>query len=56
MLDKAIAYYLKMPVDEKIIKERLAKLVNSKSQDDKKIIELVDKAEALKRRLDIQTE
>jgi len=45
-----------MPVDEKIIKERLARLVYSKSQDDKKINELVDKAETLKKRLHIETE
>ena len=42
-----------MPIDEKIIKERLAKLVDSKSQDDKKINELVDKAETLKKKLSI---
>lgn len=56
MSDKTTAYNLKMSVDEKIIKERLAMLVDSKSQDDKKITELVDKAETLKKRLDIQTE
>lgn len=45
-----------MTIDEKIIKERLAKLVDSKTQDDEKINELVDKAKILKKRLDIETE
>jgi hypothetical protein len=45
-----------MPIDEKIIKERLAKLVDSKLYDDEKINELVNKAKILKKRLDIETE
>ncbi len=45
-----------MSIDKKVIKEQLADLVNSKSQDDKKISDLVDKAEALKKRLRIGTE
>ncbi len=53
---KATGCYLKMSIDKKVIKEQLADLVNSKSQDDKKISDLVDKAEALKKRLRIGTE
>lgn len=54
MSDTATASYSKMQIDEKI-KERLADLVVSKSQDDKKINELIDKAETLKKRLHIDT-
>ncbi len=56
MFVKATGCYLKMSIDKKIIKERLSDLVNSKSQDDNKINELVNKAEILKKRLCIEVE
>lgn len=45
-----------MTIDEKIIKERLATLIDSKSQDDKKINELSNQAKILKKRLQIETD
>ena len=45
-----------MIIDEKIIKERLAILIDSKSQDDKKINELSNQAKILKKRLQIETD
>ena len=45
-----------MIVNKEIIKERLAKIIESKIQDDIKINELEEKARELKKRLQIDTE
>lgn len=45
-----------MAVDESIVKTRLAMLVDSKSQNEKKISELSEQAKILRKRLQIETE
>ena len=45
-----------MTIDEKIIKERLATLIDSKLQNDEKINELSNQAKILKKRLQIETD
>ena len=45
-----------MTIDEKIIKERLATLIDSKFQNDEKINELSNQAKILKKRLQIETD
>lgn len=45
-----------MAMDESTVKTRLAMLIGSKSEDDKKINELSDKAKILRKRLQIETE
>lgn len=44
-----------MAVDESIVKQRLVMLIDSKSQNEKKINELNAQAEILKKRLQIET-
>lgn len=44
-----------MAIDEKVVKERLANLIDSKSQNDKKINDLSEQAKILRKRLQIET-
>jgi len=43
-------------IDEKIVKKRLALLVSSKVQDEKKISDLDQEAKILRKRLQIETD
>lgn len=45
-----------MTIDEKIIEERLATLIDSKSQDDKKINDLSEQAKILRKRLQLDSD
>ena len=45
-----------MTIDEKIVKERLANLIDSKSQNDKKINELSEQAKILRKRLQLDSD
>ena len=46
---------MKMAIDETIVRQRLVALIDSKSQNEKRISELSLQAEILKKRLQIET-
>lgn len=45
-----------MTIDEKVVKERLANLIDSKLQNDEKINELSNQVKVLRKRLQIETD